>query len=254
MKVGTNAGSLLHSRNNPLLDDIKANVPSTQELNSTQQLRSATSQNMHSKEAFRATSDDGKLEVLTYTSNGKLNLPSRYEEHRELIERVANSTSKLYLHDTPAAAEEIANEYDNVMAQITKQHPELQESNWGFSINSLGKLVTTGNLSEQQRQAVEETLNSNDELVRAAQNFKTSFLEGLEAERGQSGASQYWGKYNVNDENFSQVIDFKEMITQSLNDNKNRESTGYMINKAQWTLNISEQLRTNADPIFEESV
>ncbi|RJE76574.1 hypothetical protein BGP78_11310 [Pseudoalteromonas sp. MSK9-3] len=251
MKIDASAGLLLHAKNNQVTDRIKnvgssskealAVDPATQFISSEPTLPT---------EQMRAKSDNGKLTVINYKSNGKLDLPARFEAHRELIERVASSTSTLYLHDTPAAANKVAEEYDKTSTDLYVQNPELQNKNWGFSIDGSGKLIATGHLNQADKQLVEEALNGNDKLVSAAKDFKNKFLEGLEIERGSSGTSQYWGKYDVNEGNFAEIIDFKEMITQSRNNDKQREATGYLLNKREWTINIADQLKTSAEPSF----
>ncbi|KNC67438.1 hypothetical protein [Pseudoalteromonas ardens] len=251
MKIDANAGQLLHAKNNQVSDEMRNIAASSNEaltVDPTKQF--INSEPTHPAEQLRAISDNGKLTVITYKPNGKLDLPARYEEHRELLERTINSTSKLYLHDTPAAADKIAEEYEKVSADLYEQHPQLKNKSWGFSVDDSGKLVATGHLSQADKQLVEEALNSNDKLVSAAQEFKASFLEGLEIERGSSGKSQYWGKYDVNESNFAEIIDFKEMITQSRNSDIQREQTGYLLNKWEWTINIADQLQAKADPSF----
>ncbi|KZX01594.1 hypothetical protein JL49_04335 [Pseudoalteromonas luteoviolacea] len=254
MKVDANMGLQVQAKNNQVTGEIKHAVSDSKKSNQVQ----ASPPFLQTgpalpDEAYRGKSDNGKLEVITYSSNGKLNIPSRYAEHRELLERVINSTSKLYLHDTPAAADRIAEEYEKTSADINRQVPGLNNRHWGFSIDSSGSLVATGNLTQQQKQVVEKTLNANEELVKAAQDFKSHFLEGLEIERGKVGTSQYWGKYDVTEESFADIIDFKEMVTQSINDNAERERTGYILDKYTWTLNIADQFSARAEANFAKS-
>lgn len=251
MKIDASAGQHLHAKNNQVNDETRVTASSSKKTFSVDSATQFTNtEPTRSAEELRAKSDDGKLTVITYTSNGKLDLPARFEEHRDLIERVANSTSKLYLHDTPAAADRVAEEYEKVSAGLYEQHPQLKNKSWGFSVDDTGKLVATGHLSQADKKLVEGVLNSNDKLVSAAQDFKANFLEGLEIERGSSGTSQYWGKYDVNEDNFAELIDFKEMITQSSNNEIQREKTGYLLNKWDWTFNISDQLSARAAPVF----
>ncbi|QTL37952.1 hypothetical protein [Pseudoalteromonas viridis] len=251
MKINANAGQHLHAKNNQVSDEMKTVASNSKEafkVDPTKQF--INSEPTHPAEQTQAKSDNGKLTVITYKANGKLDLPARYEEHRALIERVVNSTSKLYLHDTPAAADKITEEYDKISAYLYAHNPRLRHKSWGFSVDDSGKLVATGHLNQADKQLVEDVLNSNDELVSAARDFKASFLEGLEIERGSEGKSQYWGKYDVNEDNFAEIIDFKEMVAQSRNSELQREKTGYFLNKWEWTINIADQLQARADPAF----
>ncbi|KZN50881.1 hypothetical protein [Pseudoalteromonas luteoviolacea] len=251
MKINASAGPLLHAKNNQVSDEMRNIAPSSQEglkVDPTKQF--INSEPTHPAEQMRAKSDNGKLTVITYKANGRLDLPARYEEHRGILESAIISTSKLYLHETPAAANRIAEEYEKVSADLYEQNPRLKNKSWGFTVDETGKLVATGHLNQADKQLVEEALNSNEELVSAAKDFKTSFLEGLEIERGSAGTSQYWGKYDVNEGNFAQIIDFKEMIEQGSNDEIEREKRGYLLNKWEWTINISDQLQARAEPTF----
>ncbi|WP_046005150.1 hypothetical protein [Pseudoalteromonas rubra] len=251
MKIDANAGQHLHARNNQVSDEMKTVASNGKEafkVDPTKQF--INSEPTHPAEQTQAKSDNGKLTVITYKANGKLDLPPRYEEHRGILESAIISTSKLYLHETPAAANRIAEEYEKVSADLYEQNPQLKNKSWGFSVDDTGKLIATGHLNQADKQLVEEALNSNDELVSAARDFKASFLEGLEIERGSAGISQYWGKYDVNEDNFAEIIDFKEMIEQGSNNEIEREKRGYLLNKWEWTINIADQLQAKAQPTF----
>ncbi|MCF2906963.1 hypothetical protein L1285_01220 [Pseudoalteromonas sp. DL2-H2.2] len=251
MKINPSVGQHLQARNNQVSDEVKTVASNGKEafkIDPTKQF--INSEPTHPAEQTQAKSDHGKLTEITYKANGKLDLPPRYEKHRDLLESAIISTSKLYLHETPAAANRIAEEYEKVSADLYAQNPRLRHKSWGFSVDDTGKLVATGHLSQADKQLVEEALNSNDELVSAAKDFKANFLEGLEIERGSSGTSQYWGKYDVNEGNFAEIIDFKEMIEQGSNNEIEREKRGYLLNKWEWTINIADQLQARAEPAF----
>ncbi|MCF6439510.1 hypothetical protein L1077_08730 [Pseudoalteromonas luteoviolacea] len=252
MKINAGVGALINARNTAIDKTLQNTSQSSEKITEQDpQIILKNSSLINSEaEALRGKSDNGKLVTLTYTRSGRLDLPKRYEEHRELIERVANSTSKLYLHDTPAAADRMAEQYESILASLREEIPQLDHLSWGFSIDTSGKLITTGHLNQTQKEIIEEALNSNEKLVNAAQDFKSHFLEGLQIERGSVGTSQYREKYDVNEENFADIIDFKEMFEQSWSSEEHREAYGYLINKWEWTGNITDQLRARAEPKF----
>ncbi|KZN61943.1 hypothetical protein N473_20590 [Pseudoalteromonas luteoviolacea CPMOR-1] len=247
MKIDANAGVLLHA-NKSTADQIKNVISESKNV----QHVDSTSSPLHSQparpaEEMRAKSDNGKLETIMYTKSGRLDLPARYEQHRELIERVANSTSKLYLHDTPEAANRMAEQYKSISSTIYELAPELKNKSWGFSIDTAGQLVATGHLNQKQKRIIEDSLNSNTKLVEAAQDFKAHFIKGIEIERGSAGTSQYWGKYDVNNDNFADIFNFKEMLDYSLNSAEEVKFSGYALNKWDWTMNVSDQLKEKAE-------
>ena len=76
-------------------------------------------------------------------------------------------------------------------------------------MNKSGELEITGRLSDDEKSLIAEKFNRDAEFVGAAKDFKYSFLKYLDM--GVGG----WSDYDVNEHNFSKVIDFKELLDNS---------------------------------------
>jgi hypothetical protein len=126
------------------------------------------------------------------------------------------------------------------MSELNEQQPQLANKDWGISITETGELQVTGSLTEDERTLVEQTLNSNDEFVTAANEFKSSYLKYIDMEvRG-------WARYDVNEENFSQVFDLKDMLDNSKANDEFKNVWGYESNWMSLHDNIAAQLSSKA--------
>ncbi|QTL35677.1 hypothetical protein [Pseudoalteromonas viridis] len=248
MKVSNNQGAIQYASNQtaPALQDNKA-----LHQDATKSQDEALNTVLADDIFTRSNADFSDYEKANYTPDGRLNLPPAFESHRGTIEAIFTSMDKLY-SDTPKAAQRMFQAYSGLEEKILSESPELRHKDWGFSVNDQGVLVATGQLSDAQRDAIETNLNSNDSLVKAAQDFKAHFIEGLEIQRGDSGKSQYWGKYDVNNENFSDIIDFKSMMNQIASANESKTGGFEWRSKSQyaWEQGMVAQLKAKAEPKF----
>ncbi|MBD1581229.1 hypothetical protein [Pseudoalteromonas sp. S16_S37] len=249
MKISSNQGAMQYASNQAPSEHVN-NASSNKTPKTSQD--SSTLNTVLADDIFTPSNTDfSEYEKANYTSDGRLNLPPAFESHRGAIEAIFTSMDKLY-SDTPKAAQRMFHAYSGMEEQILRESSELSHKDWGFSVNEQGVLVATGRLSDAQRDVIETKLNSNDSLVKAAQDFKAHFIEGLEIQRGDLGKSQYWGKYDVNNENFADIIDFKSMMSLIANSNESKTGGFEWRAKSQyaWEQGMVAQLKAKAEPKF----
>ncbi|OHU86195.1 MULTISPECIES: hypothetical protein [Pseudoalteromonas] len=160
----------------------------------------------------------------------------------EALDDIALATVHLYTPggELSQSVERMTKQYEGIMSELNEQHPQLANKDWGISITESGELQVTGSLTEDERTLVEQTLNSNDEFVTAANDFKSSYLKYIDMEvRG-------WARYDVNEENFSQVFDLKDMLDSSKANDEFKSAWGYESNWMKLHDNISAQLSSKA--------
>ncbi|MCF6438424.1 hypothetical protein L1077_03135 [Pseudoalteromonas luteoviolacea] len=160
----------------------------------------------------------------------------------EALDGIALATVHLYTPsgDLSQSVEQMTKQYKSIMSELNEQQPQLANKDWGISIAESGELQVTGSLTEDERTLVEQTLNNNDEFVAAANEFKSSYLKNIDMEvRG-------WARYDVNEENFSQIFDLKDMLDSSKADGEFKSAWGYESNWMKLHDNISSQLSSKA--------
>ena len=233
MKVGTQGGSLIQSAASLANKEQASPQSSKTELSNKQGMLA----DVYHKSSIKAP---------TPTYDRPLSISSNDEVVTktvdEALDDIALATVHLY---TPGgklsqSVERMTKQYEDIMSELNEQQPQLANKNWGISITESGELQATGSLTEDERTLVEQTLNSNDEFVAAANDFKSSYLKYIDMEvRG-------WARYDVNEENFSQVFDLKDMLDNSKANDEFKSAWGYKSNWMSLHDNISAQLSSKA--------
>ncbi|MCP1338096.1 hypothetical protein NJR55_00690 [Idiomarina sp. M1R2S28] len=147
--------------------------------------------------------------------------------------------------DVHKAAESMFSPYEQFMAELNQERPDLADSYWGISINKSGELKVSGSLSDADKEFLETRLNENEELVSSAQDFKDNFLKYISME------SLGWGKYDANESNFDDIFDLKQMLENSRADEDYKRIWGKSLENPELSYlelndSISRQLRSNA--------
>ncbi|MDK1313325.1 hypothetical protein [Pseudoalteromonas ardens] len=174
------------------------------------------------------------------------------ETAEETIKRTLDAESQLYLGgDMFHAADKMAEHYDEVMGMLEQTDPQLAKKNWGFSVDEQGLLKVSGNLSEDEIATLEEKLNSNDALVKYANEVKDAFLKYTEMERGPGiPSSKGWGKYDVSNENFADIIDMKSLMEERGGKRGQMLNFGEKLSLLDFVDNMGEQLKSKAEVAF----
>ncbi|MCF6435390.1 hypothetical protein [Pseudoalteromonas sp. MMG022] len=175
------------------------------------------------------------------------------EEPEQTSARLNEAYYQLYFNgDMYKAADELAGEYNQFMSELTSSDPQLAQKDWAFSVDKEGAIKVSGQLSADQISYLEDKLNANEKFVQLANDVKDNFLKYTELERGPSeqGTSEYWGKYDVNNENFSQIIDMRALVKEQSTEDDVSARIGYNLNMFGFIDNISSQLRTKAQATY----
>lgn len=174
------------------------------------------------------------------------------ETAEETIKRTLDAESQLYLGgDMFHAADKMAEHYDEVMGMLEQTGPQLVKKNWGFSADEQGLLKVSGNLSEDEIATLEEKLNSNDALVKYANEVKDAFLKYTKMERGPGiPSSEGWGKYDVSNENFADIIDMKSLMEERGGKRGLMPNFGEKLSLLDFVDNMGEQLKSKAEVAF----
>lgn len=130
-----------------------------------------------------------------------------------------NAYKTIYFSGVPDQLGQLKPEFDKLNQEIQLEQPELSKKQWGFSVDENDRLVVSGDLTTQERDYLETKLNDNEKITQLAKEIPTTMIEGLEHDRSFNGKSKYLGKYEVNRENFADIIDIKQLIASTEGNN-----------------------------------
>ncbi|WP_462168351.1 hypothetical protein [Pseudoalteromonas lipolytica] len=160
----------------------------------------------------------------------------------DFMYELAVATGELYMPggSVPKAVEKMLSPYDALLSDINNQAPSLAYKNWGISINQSGTLEATGSITDLEKEYLEEKLNGSEELVSAIKDFKSNYLKYIGPE------SRGYGRYDVTNDNFADVFDFREMLESSRSNDDFKRTWEYETNWLKLTDNILSQLKRSA--------
>ena len=221
--------------NRPALE-IKKSADSSEQL--TRELTQLAEDTYHKSQ--HQAPDPTYNKSMTIVSNHVL---TTAEIEEKALRRNSTAMFNLYMPggEVSQSVEKMFSQYDNIMAEIKSKQPELVNKDWGISLNQSGELEITGKLNNDEKALILEQLNSNEDFISAAKDFKSSFLAHLDF--GTMG----WSDYEVNENNFSKVIDLKEILDNSQGEEDFKKAWNKDFSWLELNDNISAQLKRNAE-------
>lgn len=149
-----------------------------------------------------------------------------------------------------AVSTTIEQTYTSLLKTITRDHPDLKDASFGFSVDEAGALVLTNadTLSADQKDRLLGALNASDELVRQANELADAQIALFETERLSLGR-------DFNRANYSQTIDIgAELLARVAARAAPRDSSGGELHKLNMANNWRQQLWTNGEhkPMSEQ--
>ncbi|WP_404340550.1 hypothetical protein [Pseudoalteromonas mariniglutinosa] len=170
------------------------------------------------------------------------NVVSTRETEEKALNNIRLATVNLYMPggEVSNSVEKMFAQYDDIMAEIAAEQPSLANKDWGISISQSDELEVTGSMNDKEKSLLAEKLNDNGDFVAAAKEFKLSFLEHIDlAVRG-------WSSYEVNEGNFSKILDLKEILDNSQGGKSFKQAWNKDFSWLEFNDNISAQLSRNA--------
>ncbi|WP_299269674.1 hypothetical protein [uncultured Psychrosphaera sp.] len=152
--------------------------------------------------------------------------------------------------ELPTHVRQIQPVYQAFMNELETTSPSLAQKDWGFSVDENDKLVVSGDITEYERIYLEDKLNQNEELVRLTKEVPDILIKGMEYDRGNDGKGQYWGQYDVTQENFKDIIDVKELLDKSYTTKEMGFFAANNVDLIKYQDNLRGQLQLRADPKY----
>lgn len=139
--------------------------------------------------------------------------------HATVAERMESSfrVMEIFGKELPSKTEAANRQLESLEKAIQHEHPSLSNKAWDFSLdeNNQFTLVEVDALSDEEKHYLTNKLNESG-LHEAFAQLRDVMIEGLVQERGVAKYSQNIGRYDLTQDNFSDIIrfrDFKENTT-----------------------------------------
>ncbi|KZN62060.1 hypothetical protein N473_21180 [Pseudoalteromonas luteoviolacea CPMOR-1] len=173
------------------------------------------------------------------------------ESHTYDPERLNKVSQTLYFGGVADLFRGMQTHYQSFMSELKNTDPKLAESTgWGFSIDEKGEFIVNGTLSNESKSYLEEKLNANEDLLELAKQVPALFMQGLAYDRGADGKGPAWGKFDVNTDNFKDIIDFKEVFDASYSSMEDISFFKGNFDVLKYAQNVGEQLHNKAEAKF----
>lgn len=165
--------------------------------------------------------------------------------HKSESELLVKMEQTIDFGELPKKLNQLRPKYENFMNNLQVSSPSLAQKEWGFSIDSNDKLVVSGNLTEDEKNYLESKLNADEDIVNLAKEIPDILIKGQEYDRGYDGKGKYWGKYDVTQENFKDIVDIKGLLDSSYGPNSKAFDDGFDVMSYQD--NLRSQLASKAE-------
>jgi hypothetical protein len=171
--------------------------------------------------------------------------PLSITAHKSESELLVKMEQTIDFGELPKKLNQLRPKYESFMNELEVSSPSLAKKEWGFSVDSNDKLVVSGNITEDEKKYLEEKLNADKDIVNLAKELPDILIKGQEYDRGYDGKGKYWGKYDVTQENFKDIVDIKGLLDSSYGPNAKAFDDGFDVMSYQD--NLRSQLASKAE-------
>ncbi len=128
--------------------------------------------------------------------------------------------------ETNSPTQKFYRSMDKALEAINQQAPGLKDKHWDFSVDEAGDIVLkdTEELTEEEQSLIIDTLTKYGVNTNAA-DYADDMIFITEMDRSEFGVSNNIGQYNITRENFSEIIDMKQLYEDS--NTVDREHSGH---------------------------
>lgn len=212
------------------------------------QLRQANAAFVEQSASFQSQPDEDVPPV--YARPTAMQIWQNIESNEDYIKRTDQARTLLN-QTVPAKLQQLKRHFSEFERNVSQQLPGLADKNWGFSLNEQDQLTLLDPLQQltvREQQQLQQMLDEDKELASLANSFKTSLLEGLALDRGPAMASQGPGQYNLNTQNFADILDIRQLLPTKTMPGLSRDGGGGLLaEQLQLRDNILNQLRQKAE-------
>ena len=163
----------------------------------------------------------------TPQSQSTYDRPLSITAHKSESELLVKMEQTIDFGELPKKLNQLRPKYESFMNELELSSPSLAKKDWFFSVDSNDKLVVSGNINDDEKNYLEEKLNADKGIVNLAKELPDILIKGQEYDRGYDGKGKYWGKYDVTQENFKDIVDIKGLLDSSYGPNAKAFDGGF---------------------------
>jgi hypothetical protein len=141
---------------------------------------------------------------------------TQIESISEIIEKYEKAADLLNF-PLETASTSLQRAYRSALSELS---PELQQKDWGFSVSASGSVVFEEGQDKLSAQDLEDLRNafSRADVEQAANDVADAVVTSIELKRESGTPSGHlgWGRFKVDEKNFSEVVDLRAYVTSVL--------------------------------------
>lgn len=142
-------------------------------------------------------------------SGGSIQTPEDQEERRAGVIRMLN----IFIRELPKASKELSTGLETTKKVIADEVPSSIYKAWDFSIDENGSAVVVGDtLRADEKEKIADIIDSSG-MSDGLSKTRDLMIQGLQEDRGKAMYSTTIGKYDLNEQNFSNIVFFKEYLS-----------------------------------------
>lgn len=127
----------------------------------------------------------------------------------------AGQLLEIFIRKLPKATEQAQESMNRIKQEVNQSVPALKYKQWDFSLNQDSSIKIIGNeLTQDEKSSLKDILDRSD-FIENLKTIKGLMLDSLMHDRGPDLYSKGFGKYDLNEQNFSNIMRFKEYLDNS---------------------------------------
>lgn len=144
----------------------------------------------------------------------------------------------VFIRELPKAAKELSGRLETIEGIIADKVPSSIDKIWDFTIDEDGSAVIVGDkLSDAEKEKIADIIDSSG-IGENLSKTRDLMMEGLQEDRTVAMYSTNIGKYDLTEQNFSEVIYFKEYLSET--------------NKSSAAESLAAQLNARANEVYNK--
>lgn len=160
------------------------------------------------------------------------------EPTREELIASKNRMLDVFIRELPKAAEELSGRLETIENIIDEKVSSSIDKAWDFTIDEDGGAVVVGDkLSDVEKEKIADIIDSSG-IGENLSKTRDLMMEGLQEDRTVAMYSTNIGKYDLTEQNFSEIIYFKEYLSET-----NKSSAGE---------SLAAQLNARANEVYNK--
>ena len=137
---------------------------------------------------------------------------------KEEFIRSKERSMDILISELPTKVDHATERFASLEREIYEKVDLSADDKWDFSLDENGNPVVLSDALNDEQKSQIETIISRSGLTEDVKELQSLIIEALESDRTSALYSSGIGKYDLTEENFSAVINFRELMSDAQND------------------------------------